>query len=80
MSEYKFVIRGGIGVGKTALAIQLIQNHFIFEYEPDLEGTYRKIVTIDEETCLLDILDTTSMHVLFNSRTLFSKVGKNLLH
>jgi small GTP-binding protein len=36
----------------------LIQNHFIDEYDPTIEDSYRKQVTIDEETCLLDILDT----------------------
>ena len=29
MTEYKLVIVGGGGVGKSALTIQLIQNHFI---------------------------------------------------
>lgn len=28
------------------------------EYDPTIEDSYRKQVTIDEETCLLDILDT----------------------
>lgn len=45
-------------LGKSALTIQLIQNHFIDEYDPTIEDSYRKQVTIDEETCLLDILDT----------------------
>lgn len=31
MTEYKLVIVGGGGVGKSALTIQLIQNHFIDE-------------------------------------------------
>ena len=58
MTEYKLVIVGGGGVGKSALTIQLIQNHFIDEYDPTIEDSYRKQVTIDDETCLLDILDT----------------------
>jgi GTPase SAR1 family protein len=32
MTEYKLVVVGGGGVGKSALTIQLIQNHFIDEY------------------------------------------------
>ena len=32
--------------------------HFIDEYDPTIEDSYRKQVTIDDETCLLDILDT----------------------
>merc|ERR1711977_265199 len=58
MTEYKLVVVGGGGVGKSALTIQLIQNHFIDEYDPTIEDSYRKQVTIDDETCLLDILDT----------------------
>jgi GTPase KRas len=58
MTEYKLVIVGGGGVGKSSLTIQLIQNHFIEEYDPTIEDSYRKQVTIDDETCLLDILDT----------------------
>lgn len=58
MTEYKLIVVGGGGVGKSALTIQLIQNHFVDEYDPTIEDSYRKQVTIDEETCLLDILDT----------------------
>lgn len=31
-NEYKLVIVGGGGVGKSALTIQLIQGHFVDEY------------------------------------------------
>ena len=58
MTEYKLVVVGGGGVGKSALTIQLIQNQFVTEYDPTIEDSYRKQVTIDEETCCLDILDT----------------------
>ena len=37
MTEYKLVIVGGGGVGKSALTIQLIQNHFIDEYDQPLK-------------------------------------------
>jgi GTPase SAR1 family protein len=33
MTEYKIVIVGGGGVGKSALTIQLICNHFIGKLE-----------------------------------------------
>jgi len=49
---------GGGGVGKTALTIQLTQNHFIQDYYPTIEDNYRKQVYIDGELSLLDILDT----------------------
>ena len=28
------------------------------EYDPTIEDSYRKQVVVDDETCLLDILDT----------------------
>lgn len=44
--EYKLVIVGAGGVGKSALCIQFIQNHFVDEYDPTIEDSYRKQVTI----------------------------------
>lgn len=44
MTEYKLVVVGDGGVGKSALTIQLIQNHFVEEYDPTIEDSYRKQV------------------------------------
>ena len=44
MTEYKLVVVGAGGVGKSALTIQLIQNHFVDEYDPTIEDSYRKQV------------------------------------
>lgn len=46
MTEYKLVVVGAGGVGKSALTIQLIQNHFVDEYDPTIEDSYRKQVVI----------------------------------
>lgn len=46
MTEYKLVVVGAGGVGKSALTIQLIQNHFVDEYDPTIEDSYRKQVSI----------------------------------
>ncbi|KAF2075991.1 hypothetical protein CYY_002698 [Polysphondylium violaceum] len=43
---YKVVVLGSGGVGKSAIVIQFIQNHFIEEYDPTIEDSYRKQVTI----------------------------------
>jgi GTPase KRas protein len=34
------VVVGGGGVGKSCLTIQLIQSHFVDEYDPTIEGVY----------------------------------------
>ena len=58
ISKYKLAVVGAGGVGKSALTIQLIQNHFVTEWDPTIEDAYLKQVVIDKETCQLDILDT----------------------
>ncbi|PRP87528.1 Ras GTPase [Planoprotostelium fungivorum] len=79
MTEYKLVIVGGGGVGKSALTIQLIQNHFIDEYDPTIEDSYRKQVTIDGETCLLDILDTAGQEEYSAMRDQYMRTGQGFI-
>ena len=56
--NYKICVLGDGGVGKTALTIQLCSNHFVEEYDPTIEDSYRKQVAVDGVACLLDIMDT----------------------
>lgn len=79
MTEYKLVVVGGGGVGKSALTIQVIQNHFVEEYDPTIEDSYRKQVTIDEETCLLDILDTAGQEEYSAMRDQYMRSGQGFL-
>eukprot|EP01121_Diplochlamys_sp_Union-15-3_P007231 TRINITY_DN1822_c0_g1_i3.p1 TRINITY_DN1822_c0_g1~~TRINITY_DN1822_c0_g1_i3.p1 ORF type:complete len:193 (+),score=42.77 TRINITY_DN1822_c0_g1_i3:40-618(+) len=79
MTEYKLVIVGGGGVGKSALTIQLIQNHFVDEYDPTIEDSYRKQVTIDDETVLLDILDTAGQEEYSAMRDQYMRTGQGFL-
>ena len=37
MTEYKLVVVGAGGVGKSALTIQLIHNHCVDAYDPTIE-------------------------------------------
>ena len=37
-------------MGKSALTIQLIQNHFVDEYDPTIEDSYRKQVSNTQHT------------------------------
>jgi GTPase KRas len=78
--EYKLVVVGGGGVGKSALTIQFIQNHFIDEYDPTIEDSYRKQVTIDTDpTCLLDILDTAGQEEYSAMRDQYMRTGQGFL-
>ncbi|GBP97598.1 Ras-like protein 1 [Eumeta japonica] len=70
---------GWRGRCKSALTIQLIQNHFVDEYDPTIEDSYRKQVVIDGETCLLDILDTAGQEEYSAMRDQYMRTGGFLL-
>ena len=44
-TKFKMVVVGAGGVGKSALTIQLIQNHFVEDYDPTIEDSYIKQVS-----------------------------------
>ena len=56
MREYKIVVLGSGGVGKSALTVQFVQGIFVEKYDPTIEDSYRKQIEVDEAQCMLDIL------------------------
>ncbi|KYQ91426.1 Ras GTPase domain-containing protein [Tieghemostelium lacteum] len=48
--ELKIVMVGDGGVGKSALTIQYLQGHFVDEYDPTIEDSYRKQVSVDDDS------------------------------
>jgi len=56
--NYRIVVLGSGGVGKSALTLRLISDEFAEEYDPTIEDSYRKQVMIDNKAALLDVLDT----------------------
>jgi len=78
-NEYPVVLVGGGGVGKSALSIQYISNTFVEEYDPTIEDSYRKQVVIDDETALLDILDTAGQEEFSSMQDQWMRDGKGFL-
>lgn len=79
LREYKLVVVGGGGVGKSALTIQFIQNQFPEEYDPTIEDSYRKQCLIDEEVALLDVLDTAGQEEYSAMREQYMRTGEGFL-
>ncbi|OXB72968.1 UNVERIFIED_CONTAM: hypothetical protein H355_006508 [Colinus virginianus] len=63
MREYKLVVLGSGGVGKSALTVQFVQGIFVEKYDPTIEDSYRKQVEVDAQQCMLEILDTAGTQV-----------------
>lgn len=79
LREYKLVVVGGGGVGKSCLTIQLIQAHFVDEYDPTIEDSYRKQCMIDDEVALLDVLDTAGQEEYSAMREQYMRTGEGFL-
>lgn len=79
LREYKLVVVGGGGVGKSCLTIQLIQSHFVDEYDPTIEDSYRKQCVIDDEVALLDVLDTAGQEEYSAMREQYMRTGEGFL-
>ena len=78
-TDFKLVVLGSGGVGKSALTIQLIQNNFVDEYDPTIEDSYRKQSTIDDQSCMLHILDTAGQEEYSAMRDQYMRTGEGFL-
>lgn len=77
--EYQLVVIGEGGVGKSALSVQFIQGHFVDEYDPTIEDSYRKEIVIDNESIALDILDTAGQEEYSAMREQYVRSGQGFL-
>eukprot|EP01125_Pyxidicula_operculata_P017592 TRINITY_DN616_c0_g1_i1.p1 TRINITY_DN616_c0_g1~~TRINITY_DN616_c0_g1_i1.p1 ORF type:complete len:195 (-),score=43.18 TRINITY_DN616_c0_g1_i1:89-673(-) len=76
---YQLVLVGIGGVGKSCLCIQFISGKFVDDYDPTLEDSYRKQVTVDDEVCILDIFDTAGQEVFSAVRDQYMRSGDGFL-
>ncbi|KAL0486938.1 Ras-related protein Rap [Acrasis kona] len=78
-NEYKIVVLGSGGVGKSALTIQFIQGSFVEKYDPTIEDSYRKHVEIDGKAAMLDILDTAGQEEYSAMRDSYMRTGQGFV-
>lgn len=76
---YRLVVVGVGGVGKSCLTIQYIADRFIEDYDPTLEDSYRKQITVDGQECILDICDTAGQDDFSAIRDQYYRTGDGFL-
>ena len=62
MKDYKIVVLGSGGVGKSALTVQFVQNIFVEKYDPTIEDSYRKQVEVDGTQVIIFAKKTPKKH------------------
>eukprot|EP01084_Bolivina_argentea_P290132 498312_1 len=76
---YKVVVLGGGAVGKSCLTMRFIADNFMTDYDPTIEESFTKQVTIDDEACILDILDTAGQEQFASMQDQWMLEGQGFL-
>lgn len=79
MREFKVVVLGSGGVGKSALTVQFVSGSFMEKYDPTIEDFYRKEIEVDAAPCVLEILDTAGTEQFASMRDLYIKNGQGFV-
>ncbi|KAL6941243.1 hypothetical protein ACO0RG_002367 [Hanseniaspora osmophila] len=79
MRDYKLVVLGAGGVGKSCLTVQFVQGVYIDVYDPTIEDSYTKTMDIDGKLVELEILDTAGVQQFTAMRELYIKSGHGFL-
>ena len=79
MKEFKVVVLGSGGVGKSALTVQFVSGHFMEKYDPTIEDFYRKEIEVDSTPSVLEILDTAGTEQFASMRDLYIKNGQGFV-
>ena len=75
--EYRVVVLGSSGVGKSALTLQFVQNVFVERYDPTIEDSYRK--ELNDQGISLEILDTAGSEQFASMRDLYIRNGDGFM-
>eukprot|EP01130_Rhizamoeba_saxonica_P004027 TRINITY_DN1662_c1_g1_i5.p1 TRINITY_DN1662_c1_g1~~TRINITY_DN1662_c1_g1_i5.p1 ORF type:complete len:186 (-),score=42.10 TRINITY_DN1662_c1_g1_i5:32-589(-) len=77
--DYKIVVLGSGGVGKSAITVQFVQGIFVEKYDPTIEDSYRKLLEVDNDQYMLEILDTAGTEQFTAMRDLYMKNGQGFV-
>ncbi|KAI8053201.1 ras protein [Syncephalis plumigaleata] len=79
METIQLVVFGSGGVGKSALTVQFVQGLFIEFYDPTIEDCFRRALQVDEQPCLLEIIDTAGTEQFTALYDMYMKRGQGFL-
>ena len=79
MREYKIVVMGSGGVGKSCLTIKFVTGNFRERYDPTIEDFYRKEIELENSLCILEILDTAGTDQFSSLLDLYILNGQGFL-
>ncbi|KIM22222.1 hypothetical protein M408DRAFT_332999 [Serendipita vermifera MAFF 305830] len=77
--EFSAVILGAGGVGKSALTLRFMKGYFHEAYDPTIEETYRRTITLDDEASRLEVLDTAGTEQFVALNDLYIKAGRGFI-
>ncbi|NWX89758.1 DIRA2 protein, partial [Nothoprocta ornata] len=61
-NDYRVVVFGAAGVGKSSLVLRFVRGTFREAYVPTVEDTYRQVIGCDTSVCTLQVTDTAGSH------------------
>lgn len=79
LPEYKAVVVGACGVGKSALTIQMTHDCFVEDYDPTIQDSYWKEMALDRGGYILNVLDTSGQETHRSLRDQCLAVGDGVL-
>ncbi|KAG0347529.1 DNA-binding transcription factor rap1, partial [Podila minutissima] len=59
--------------------VQFVQSVFVDRYDPTIEDSYRKQVEVENQQCMLEILDTAGTEQFTAMRDLYMKNGQGFI-
>ncbi|XP_062898925.1 GTP-binding protein Rit2-like isoform X4 [Mobula hypostoma] len=77
--EYKVVMLGAGGVGKSAMTMQFISHRFPDCHDPTIEDAYKTQVRVDDNPAYLDILDTAGQAEFTAMRDQYMRGGEGFI-
>lgn len=66
-------------MGKSALTVQFVRGVFVSTYDPTIEDTYRKVIVIDGQQAVVEILDTAGTEQFMALKELYMKSGQGFV-